>query len=81
MLALLAGTSLAPLAVGSAEAAIEFKGPIQWHDWDAGLNAGIRSCAVRSGAPFTAEAETQAAARGVRFQRDFPTFVRVELGL
>jgi D-glycero-D-manno-heptose 1,7-bisphosphate phosphatase len=50
-------------------------------DWDAGLNAGIRSCAVRSGAPFTPEAEAQAAARGVRFHRDFPTFVRVELGL
>jgi len=50
-------------------------------DWDAGLNAGIRSCAVRSGAPFTAEAEATATARGVRFHPDFPTFVRVELGL
>jgi len=50
-------------------------------DWDAGLNAGVRACAVRSGATFTAEAEAAATARGVRFHQDFPTFVRVELGL
>ena len=50
-------------------------------DWDAGLNAGIRSCAVRSGAPFSAETEAQASARGVRFHPDFPAFVRYELGL
>lgn len=29
--------ALAPPLVQRAEAAIEFKGPIQWHDWDAGL--------------------------------------------
>ena len=50
-------------------------------DWDAGLNAGIRSCAVRSGAPFTPEAEAAAVARGVRFHADFPAFVRAELRL
>jgi D-glycero-D-manno-heptose 1,7-bisphosphate phosphatase len=50
-------------------------------DWDAGLNAGIRSCAVRSGAAFSAEAEVLAVAKGVRFHRDFPAFVRAELGL
>ena len=50
-------------------------------DWDAGLNAGIRSCAVRSGAPFTPELEVNARARGVCFHQDFPSFVRLELGL
>lgn len=36
-LAILSGIAVSPAAVGSAQAAIEFKGPIQWHDWDAGL--------------------------------------------
>lgn len=37
ILAMALGAALSPVAVGSAQAAIEFKGPIQWHAWEAGL--------------------------------------------
>lgn len=49
-------------------------------DWDAGLNAGIRSCAMRSGAAKPEEL-AQAAARGFAVHDDFPAFVRAELKL
>ncbi len=49
-------------------------------DWEAGLNAGIRSCAMRSGAAKPEEL-AQAAARGVAGHDDFPAFVRAELKL
>ena len=50
-------------------------GAQQWRDvyWSLGQNLVDMT--------NLAEAEAQAAARGVRFHRDFPTFVRVELGL
>lgn len=50
-------------------------------DWEAGLNAGIRSCAVRSGKEFDAEDEAFALASRVAIHDDFPAFVRHELGL
>ncbi len=50
-------------------------------DWEAGLNAGIRGCGVRSGAPFKEGDEAHAAAHGVPIHRSFPDFVRIELGL
>ena len=50
-------------------------------DWQAGLNAGIRGCAVRSGAPFKSGDEEHARLHGVPIHDDFPAFVRLELGL
>lgn len=50
-------------------------------DWQAALNAGIRGCAVRSGAPFKEGDEAHARAHGVPVHDDFPGFVRHELGL
>lgn len=50
-------------------------------DWMAGLNAGIRSCAVRSGAPFREGDEAFAREHGVPVRPDFPSFVRDDLGL
>ena len=50
-------------------------------DWEAGLNAGIRGCAVRSGAPFKPGDEAHALANAVPIHDDFPAFVRHELGL
>lgn len=50
-------------------------------DWEAGLNAGIRGCAVRSGAPFKEGDEAHALARGVPIRADFPEFARIDLGL
>jgi len=49
-------------------------------DWDAGLNAGIKSCAVRSGA---GRAEDFIYAEKMKFtvRQDFPEFVRQDLGL
>jgi len=49
-------------------------------DWDAGLNAGIRACAMRSGAAKPEEL-LAAAGRGIAVHDDFPAFVRAELGL
>ena len=45
-------------------------------DWQAGLNAGIRSCAVRSGAPFKEGDELYARENGILVHTDFPSFVR-----
>lgn len=45
-------------------------------DWQAGLNAGIHSCAVRSGAPFKEGDDAYAQENGIVVQADFPTFVR-----
>lgn len=50
-------------------------------DWQAGLNAGIRACAVRSGAPFREGDEAFAAEHAVPVRADFAEFVRVDLGL
>lgn len=50
-------------------------------DWQAGLNAGIRACAVRSGAPFREGDEAFARAGGVPIRADFAEFVRLDLGL
>lgn len=50
-------------------------------DWMAGLNAGIRSCAVRSGAPFREGDEEFAREHGVPIRPDFPSFVRDDLRL
>lgn len=50
-------------------------------DWQAGLNAGIRACAVRSGAPFREGDESFALEKGVPIRADFPEFVRMDLGL
>ena len=50
-------------------------------DWEAGLNASVRACAVRSGNPISAEDEAFASSRGVVVHGDFPSFVRSELGL
>ncbi len=50
-------------------------------DWEAGLNAGIRACAVRSGKEFGAGDEAFARGAGVAIHDDFPAFVRTELGL
>ncbi len=50
-------------------------------DWEAGLNAGVRSCAVRSGKEFGPEDEAFARGAGVAIHDDFPSFVRNELGL
>lgn len=50
-------------------------------DWMAGLNAGIRACAVRSGAPFREGDEVFARESGVPIRADFPEFVRLDLGL
>ena len=49
-------------------------------DWEAGLNAGIKSCAVRSGA---GRAEDFIYAEKMKFtiRQDFPEFVRQDLGL
>jgi D-glycero-D-manno-heptose 1,7-bisphosphate phosphatase len=49
-------------------------------DWDAGLNAGIKSCAVRSGA---GRIEDFIYAEKMKFtiRQDFPEFVRQDLGL
>ena len=49
-------------------------------DWDAGQNAGIRSCAVRSGAGRP-EDFIYAAAQGFTIRTDLPEFVRTDLGL
>lgn len=49
-------------------------------DWEAGLNAGIRSCAMRSGAAQPAELAA-APGRGIVVHQDLPEFVRVQLGL
>ena len=49
-------------------------------DWEAGLNAGIRSCAMRSGAAKPEEL-WEAARRGFAVHDDFPAFVRAELKL
>jgi D-glycero-D-manno-heptose 1,7-bisphosphate phosphatase len=48
-------------------------------DWQAGLNAGIRACAVRSGAPFREGDEGFAHENGVSIRSDFPEFVREDL--
>ncbi len=50
-------------------------------DWEAGLAAGIRGCAVRSGAPFKEGDEAHAAANGVPIHASFPEFARRELRL
>lgn len=50
-------------------------------DWEAGVNAGIRGCGVRSGAPFKEGDEAHAAAHGVPIHSCFPEFARRELGL
>ncbi|MFN7341325.1 MAG: D-glycero-alpha-D-manno-heptose-1,7-bisphosphate 7-phosphatase [Opitutia bacterium] len=50
-------------------------------DWMAGLAAGIRACAVRSGAPFREGDELHARENGVPIRADFPEFVRRDLGL
>jgi len=49
-------------------------------DWDAGKNAGIHSCAVRSGAGQP-EDFAYAESQGFVQRADFPEFVRIELGL
>ena len=49
-------------------------------DWDAGLNAGIKSCAMRSGAGRP-EDFIYAESKGVTIRKDFPEFVRLDLGL
>lgn len=50
-------------------------------DWMAGLAAGIRSCAVRSGAPFREGDEAFAIEAGVVVRANFPEFVQVDLHL
>jgi len=50
-------------------------------DWYAGLNAGIKACAVRSGAPWKLEDELTAKERGVIFHADLPQFIQHELKL
>ena len=50
-------------------------------DWEAGLHAGIRGCAVRSGAPFKEGDEAHAVAHGVPVRSDFAEFARLDLGL
>ena len=50
-------------------------------DWEAGLNASVRACAVRSGKPLEPHDELFARERGVVIHADFPAFVRAELGL
>ena len=50
-------------------------------DWQAGLNAGIRACAVRSGAPFRDGDEAFARTSGVPVRADLAEFVRTDLGL
>ena len=49
-------------------------------DWDAGKNAGIHSCAVRSGAGRP-EDFAYAKSQGFALRADFPEFVRIDLGL
>ncbi len=49
-------------------------------DWDAGLNAGIHSCAMRSGAARP-EDFIYAESKGIRIRKDLPEFVRLDLGL
>lgn len=49
-------------------------------DWDAGQSAGIRSCAVRSGAGRP-EDFAYAESQGFAIRTDFPEFVRLDLGL
>jgi len=49
-------------------------------DWDAGKNAGIHSCAVRSGAGRP-EDFAYAEAQGFSIRADFPEFVHGDLGL
>jgi D-glycero-D-manno-heptose 1,7-bisphosphate phosphatase len=50
-------------------------------DWYAGLNAGIKACAVRSGAPWKVEDEITARERGVIFHTDLTQFIQAELKL
>ena len=50
-------------------------------DWYAGLNAGIKACAVRSGAPWKVEDEAEGKQRGVVFHRDLTEFIQTELKL
>jgi len=49
-------------------------------DWDAGLNAGIKSCAVRSGAGRP-EDFIYAEKMKITIRQNFPEFVRQDLGL
>ena len=49
-------------------------------DWDAGKNASIHSCAVRSGAGRP-EDFAYAESQGFLLRADFPEFVRIDLGL
>ena len=49
-------------------------------DWDAGLNAGIKSCAMRSGAARP-EDFIYAESKGITIRENLPEFVRVDLGL
>lgn len=48
-------------------------------DWEAGINAAIHACAVRSGKPLEPVDEVFAHANGVVIHEDFPAFVRQEL--
>lgn len=50
-------------------------------DWEAGLNASVRACAVRSGKEIAEDDLGFAVSRGVVVHADFPAFVRAELGL
>jgi histidinol-phosphate phosphatase family protein len=50
-------------------------------DWEAGLNAGIQSCAVRSGAPFKPGDVEHAQQHAVPIRADFAEFARLDLGL
>lgn len=50
-------------------------------DWEAGINAGIQSCAVRSGAPFKPGDLEHAQHHAVPIRADFPEFVRLDLKL
>lgn len=49
-------------------------------DWDAGRNAGIRSCAVQSGASIEADFD-YARTMNYVIRKNFPEFVRLDLGL
>ena len=49
-------------------------------DWDAGLNAGIKSCAMRSGAGRP-EDFIYAESKGIKIRQNFPEFVCMDLGL
>lgn len=50
-------------------------------DWEAGINAGIQSCAVRSGAPFKPGDVEHAQQYAVPIRADFAEFARLDLTL